>query len=299
MGDTQYVTATGLGLDTYVYYIDGTDDDYFSALVEDALEDDEPPSVVSISYGADEYEWGEAYCQRANSAFGKLALLGTTVFASSGDDGALGDDSDCYENHYTASFPASATYITAVGGTLGGSWESLVANGTTTEIAWADSGGGFSEYFVLEDYQKNAVFNYFDQDIAYPDSDHYTLGMRGVPDISAQAVEYIIAYEGAFYTVSGTSCSSPTVAGMFAMVNVKREEKGLKKLGFLNPSLYMMYDAQGTDYDTYFNDVTAGYNEGCSDDDSIAFYAANGWDPITGCGTPKFNEILNYMTNKE
>merc|ERR1711879_986004 len=103
------------------------------------------------------------------------------------------------------------------------------------------------------------------------------------------------AYEGSFYTVSGTSCSSPTVAGMFAMVNVKRESKGLKKLGFLNPSLYKMYDDQGTDYNTYFNDVTAGYNEGCSDDDSIAFYAADGWDPITGCGTPKFNQILMYI----
>jgi len=266
--------------------------------VEDALEMDDPPSVVSISYGADEYEWGLEYCTRANDGFGKLALLGTTVFASSGDDGALGDDSDCHDNHYTASFPASATYVTAVGGTLGGSWESLQENGTTQEIAWADSGGAFSIYFEISDWQKDAVFNYFDQDITYPDSDHYMLGMRGVPDLSAQAVEYIIAYEGAFYTVSGTSCSSPTVAGMFAMINVKREALELPKLGFLNPTLYGMYDSQGDDYNMFFNDVTAGYNEGCSDDDSIAFYAAWGWDPVTGCGTPKFNEMLHYMINE-
>jgi tripeptidyl-peptidase-1 len=260
------------------------------------LEMGDPPAVVSISYGADEYEWGEKYCERANEAFGKLALLGTTVFASSGDDGALGDDSDCHDNHYTASFPASATYVTAVGGTLGGSWESLQENGTTDEIAWADSGGAFSQYFEISDYQKNAVFNYFHQGVTYPDSDHYELGMRGVPDISAQAVEYIIAYEGAFYTVSGTSCSSPTVAGMFASINMKRESEEKAKLGFLNPVLYQMYDDQADDYNTYFNDVTAGYNEGCSDDDSIAFYAASGWDPITGCGTPKFDKILAYMT---
>merc|ERR1712083_805401 len=52
--DTQYITATGLGLNTFVFYIDGTNDDYFSGLVEDIIVLDAPPSVVSISYGADD-----------------------------------------------------------------------------------------------------------------------------------------------------------------------------------------------------------------------------------------------------
>jgi len=294
--DTQYMTSTGLGLTTYVYYINGNNDDYFSAIVEDALESDDPPAVISISYGADEYEWGVDYCSRANEAFGKLALLGTTVFASSGDDGALGDDDDCVDDYmYIASFPASATYVTAVGGTVGGSETSLDANGTTEEVAWSYSGGGFSLFFDRPGYQDQAVTNYFDQDISYPRKGQYNADGKGIPDISAQSVEYIIAYDDAFYTVSGTSCSSPTVAGMFAMVNVKRENNEKAKLGFLNPALYAMYNAQGDDYNIYFNDVTAGYNLGCSDDDDIAFFAGAGWDPITGCGTPKFQDILNFM----
>ena len=145
--DTQYMTATGAGIETQVYYISGEDDDYFSGLVEDVLDAEVQPSVVSISYGADEYEWGQAYCTRANQAFGKLALIGTTVFASSGDSGALGNDDDCLEGtECVASFPASAPYVTAVGGTLGGSAESEV---TTDEQAWFYSGGGFSSVHHL------------------------------------------------------------------------------------------------------------------------------------------------------
>jgi len=293
--DTQYITATGPGVETQVYYISGEDDDYFSGLVEDALMADPPPSVVSISYGADEYEWGEAYCTRANQAFGKLALVGTTVLASSGDSGALGNDDDCYEGtEYVASFPASAPYVTAVGGTLGGDEDAEVGTG---EQAWFYSGGGFSIYFDEPEWQSGAVDNYFSQSISYPDEDAYVAGMRGFPDISAQSVYYVIAYDGDFYEVSGTSCSSPAVAGMISMMNVQRAQEGKSPVGFLNPSLYAVYDSQ-SDFNEYFNDVTAGYNEGCSDDDDeAAWYAADGWDPITGVGTPKFDVLLEQLSD--
>jgi len=297
--DTQYVTATGLGLGTFVFYIDGTNDDYFSGLVEDIIVLDDAPSVVSISYGADEYEWGEDYIIAANQGFGKLALMGITVFASSGDDGALGDDSDCLDDiYYIASFPASGSYVTAVGGTLAGNQETLLSEGTTNEQAWGDSGGGFSIYFDLPMYQYDAVTNYFDSDCGdgCPDSDRYPKDALGLPDISAQSVEYIIAYESAFYTVDGTSCSSPTVAGMFAAINMKRVSEGKETMGFLNPALYYMYSQQGDDYNMFFNDVVQGYNEGCSSDDYVGWYAAEGWDPVTGCGTPKFNDMLMFFS---
>merc|ERR1719445_119069 len=72
--DTQYITATGAGLDTTVFYVDD-DNDPFTKLVEQIMDSDNAPSVVSISYGADEYELGDRYCERANSEFGKLALI--------------------------------------------------------------------------------------------------------------------------------------------------------------------------------------------------------------------------------
>merc|ERR1719414_2594577 len=91
--DTQYITSTGKGIFTYVYYIDS--DDIFVSLVEQILATDVPPLVVSISYGADEYELGEDWVTRCNEEFGKLALIGTTVLASSGDSGIRGNDDDC------------------------------------------------------------------------------------------------------------------------------------------------------------------------------------------------------------
>merc|ERR1712087_848134 len=91
--DTQYITSTGKGIYTYVYYIDS--DDIFVSLVEQILATDIPPLVVSISYGADEYELGEDWVTRCNEEFGKLALIGTTVLASSGDSGIRGNDDDC------------------------------------------------------------------------------------------------------------------------------------------------------------------------------------------------------------
>jgi len=300
--DTQYITATGTGLDTYVYYIDD-DSDSFVTLVEYIMESEVMPNVVSISYGGDEYEFGEAYAVRINQEFGKLGLMGVTVLASSGDSGALGDDSDCYGGtEYVASFPASASYVTAVGGTHYGSTITVEDEGseyqTTGEVAWSYSGGTFSIYFETPEWQQSAYDNYFNQDIQYPKASRYTANMRGLPDISAQSVAYIVAVDGSFWSVSGTSCSSPAVAGMISMMNVARAEEGKAALGFLNPALYAVYDSQDN-FNQYFNDVAMGYNEGCSVDSNVAWYAASGWDPITGVGTPKFNEMLEQLNALE
>merc|ERR1712129_334345 len=47
----------------------------------------------------------------------------------SGDSGVRGDDNDCYEGtEYIASFPASAVYVTAVGGVEGGDLDSAASS---------------------------------------------------------------------------------------------------------------------------------------------------------------------------
>lgn len=78
------------------------------------------------------------------------------------------------------------------------------------------------------------------------------------------------------------------------MMNVARAEEGLSSLGFLNPAIYAVYDSQ-SHYNEFYNDVAMGYNEGCSVDSNIAWYAGEGWDPITGVGTPKFGEMLEQF----
>jgi len=285
--DTQYITATAPGLDTVVYYVDD-DSDPFVTLVEDIMESAVKPTVVSISYGGDEYEMGREYVERCNQEFGKLALMGITILASSGDSGVRGDDNDCHMgSQYIASFPASAPYVTAVGGVSGGSEQ----KGNTGEVAWMYSGGGFSIFFEEPSWQSDAVSSYFKQDIDYPESERYETGMRGFPDIAAQSVDYIIAVGGDWYLVSGTSASCPVVAGMVSMINMERVKSGKETLGFLNPSLYSMYD-EGEDI---ANDITEGYNEGCRMDNDIGWQTAQGWDPITGVGTPKFEELFSKL----
>jgi tripeptidyl-peptidase-1 len=36
-----------------------------------------------------------------------------------------------------------------------------------------------------------------------------------------------------------------------------------------------------------------GYNQECTD--SPAFYAAKGWDPVTGLGTPNFPKLFDLF----
>ena len=59
--DTQYMTATGPGIPTYVYYTNENQDTFLpliSYIYKTWNEFYKGPSVVSISYGADEYEFG-------------------------------------------------------------------------------------------------------------------------------------------------------------------------------------------------------------------------------------------------
>jgi tripeptidyl-peptidase-1 len=41
---------------------------------------------------------------------------------------------------------------------------------------------------------------------------------------------------------------------------------------------------------TIFTDITSGNNPGCG---TKGFYAAKGWDPITGLGSPQYQKLVN------
>jgi subtilase family serine protease len=55
--------------------------------------------------------------------------------------------------------------------------------------------------------------------------------------------------------VAGTSCASPTAAGVFSLVNDKRLAAGKPSLGFMNPLLYKMPKAL-SDIDTGNDNTT-------------------------------------------
>jgi len=104
--------------------------------------------------------------------------------------------------------------------------------------------------------------------------------------VSAQAESFNVVQNGGVvpFGVDGTSCSSPTFSGIVSLLNDQRLNAGKSSLGFLNPLFYKNPSA--------FNDVTSGNNPGCG---TNGFNAAEGWDPVTGLGTPNFSALSNLV----
>lgn len=95
--------------------------------------------------------------------------------------------------------------------------------------------------------------------------------------------------------VGGTSASSPLFAGLISLLNEYRLQNGKSPLGFLNPLLYELAVAEKD----AFRDVTIGNNRidrtGPLAPLREGFDCAEGWDAVTGFGTPNFAEILEYV----
>jgi len=149
------------------------------------------------------------------------------------------------------------------------------------------SGGGFSNYFAIPDYQKSVVADYVKDNLTpspYPAGTYNTSGTsRAYPDISANGANYVVASDGAFGLVYGTSAAAPVVGSMLTMINDARLALGKKPIGFINPTIY------SPAFKGAFNDITTGTNPGCG---TKGFSAAKGYDPVTGLGTPNFAKLL-------
>lgn len=74
-------------------------------------------------------------------------------------------------------------------------------------------------------------------------------------DISANGANYVVAIDGDFTLIYGTSASCPTVAGLITLINEKRMTAGKNSVGFINPTLY--------GNTAMFNDIKKGGNQGC------------------------------------
>ena len=85
--------------------------------------------------------------------------------------------------------------------------------------------------------------------------------------------------------VAGTSAATPTVAGMIALANDARLNAGKSVLGFLNPFIYQNPDI--------FFDVTLGDpSQACWLNDLDGYSVSEGWDPVTGFGTPDYHRLV-------
>ncbi|KAJ3824123.1 tripeptidyl peptidase A [Lentinula raphanica] len=259
----------------------------YSEWLDYVLSQDDPPLTISTSYGDHEQTVPEDYARRACSRFMELGARGVTLTFSSGDDGVGDGEANpkyqtCFTNdgknetRFLPVFPSSCPYVTSVGGTR---W--------IPEEAVFFSGGGFSDYFARPWYQTEAVDGYLDKLGEHTYAGLFNRYARtsmfpfAYPDVSAQGVNFRVFIGGKPFLVSGTSASSPTFAGIVALLNDARLEAGLPALGFLNPLLYK----RGAEA---FNDITIGHNPGCG---TSGFNATEGWDPISGLGTPDFEKL--------
>ena len=75
---------------------------------------------------------------------------------------------------------------------------------------------------------------------------------------------------------------------MISLLNDARINAQLPPLGFLNPWLYSV-GYKG------LNDIVSGTNPGCG---TQGFQAIQGWDPVTGLGTPNFGLLKDIALTK-
>ncbi|KAF8134388.1 peptidase S8/S53 domain-containing protein [Boletus edulis] len=252
-----------------------------------------PANVISTSYGYNEADLTPFYTARQCSEYAKLGLMGTTILYSSGDYGVAGHGDLCLNPNgtqtadgkiFNPTFPGTCPYVTSVGATMVPSGSSVYEPETACEKV-IYSGGGFSNYFEMPDYQKTAVEHYLTN--YHPDYSadiwNSTGKSRALPDISANGANYVVAVDGEFVLVYGTSCSTPVSGAIFTMINDARLAVGKSTIGFINPTIYSSVFAGA------FNDITRGDNPGCG---TNGYNATPGWDPVTGLGTPNFPKLL-------
>lgn len=272
--DTQYIFSTGKGVPTYFIAREAFDMLEWSFLVMNMTS---PPSVLSVSWGNGESGFDSDHMHAASREFAKMGTLGISIFAASGDDGT-GKQGFWGCKKFDPTWPASSPWVTAVGGT----YRTL-----GKEVGWSSSGGGYSAIFKRPDYQSEAAEGYEKSGVKFPSGSLYNASGRLTPDVSALSTNFRTLSLGAYGCISGTSAATPVFAGLVAKINADLERSGKAPVGFVNPTLYAHHGDIGYD-------VTAGNNkvQGCPS----GFNAAEGFDCVTGLGTPTYESLKSILT---
>jgi subtilase family serine protease len=275
-------------LDTYLAMVDGNN----------------PPQVISTSWGQCEAQLSSAYIQAESSIFEQAVAQGQTITAASGDAGS----EDCYffpsstDTRLQVDDPAGQPWVTSVGGTT------LEAIGPApTESAWntgllsGAGGGGSSTVWTMPAWQRGPGVQSVDTKSkdaftgAAPcpvSSGAGTVSCREVPDVAADAdprtglAIFCSCVGGGWARIGGTSMSAPLWAALAALADQGQSST----VGFMNPALYQAQCAASP----VFNDVTMGNNQPLGSAPSNPprlpagpyYQATLGYDLASGLGTP-------------
>ncbi|KAI1497096.1 peptidase-like protein [Biscogniauxia marginata] len=302
--DMQYAASIGFQTDIRYYSVGGRGElvpdldpnqvsnepylEYLDWLLD--LPDDQLPHTLTTSYGEDEQSVPRTYVEKVCQMFGQLGARGTSILFSSGD---TGPGSACQTNdgknttRLLPIFPAACPWVTAVGGTVG----------VEPERAVSFSSGGFSDVFPRPAWQDASVSAYL-AGVGDTFAGLYNPAGRAFPDVAASGSGFSVVSQGRVIKVGGTSASAPTFAAVVSLLNNARVKGGLPPLGFLNPWLYGEAAPAAA-----FTDIVNGGSKGCTGRDiysglptpvvpGAGWNATEGWDPVTGLGTPLFDKLL-------
>ncbi len=270
--------------------------------------------IMSTSFGQCESSMGTSENTFYSNLWSQAATQGITSFVSSGDSGAAGCNggNDTTGSGAAVSGLASTPNNVAVGGTqfndtANPSTYWAATNNSTNqssalsyipEMAWNESGnvsggsglwassGGQSTVYAKPSWQVC---------VGVPSTN-----ARFVPDVALTAAGHdgYLVVQGHTSTASGlgsvggTSASSPSFAGLMALVNQKTGQSW----GNANTKFYTLANAQYTNAPgavTMFHDITSGNN---SVPGVTGFSCGTGYDAVTGVGTVDANAMVNNFS---
>ena len=248
------------GLASLVMYIGSTDTAIFGAMTTH----DPLPMTIGSSW-----TWTPADSTTLTPYLERLAVQGQTLLQASGDSSTWSASNN--------DWPADNAFVTAVGGTdlttasAGGAWKA--------ETGWEAGGGGFSPNGVgIPSWQQlPGVINA---------SNKGSTVSRNGPDVSANANwSFYVCADQTTCTANeygGTSFAAPMWAGYLALVNQQLAAKGGSTVGFMNPAIYAMGEAN-------FHDIASGT--------SGSFSAVPGYDLVAGWGSPNAG-LINALAGE-
>jgi uncharacterized protein (TIGR03437 family) len=302
-GNLDLEWSSAIAPNATIYYVYGAS--AFSAMIA-AIDANYAP-IITESYSGCEVDFAQPY-YRAAAQQGNAQ--GITILNSTGDAGAAGCDSQgsyaFAEGGESTKFPPALPEVTGVGGTqfvesTGTYW--APTNSATfgsalsyiPETVWNESssggllagGGGTSKLYPRPAWQTGPGVP---MDNA-----------RHVPDVSLSAAGhdgYEITYFGSNTSISGTSASTPSMAGIVALLNQYQVLSGQQSkpgLGNINPQLYRLAQTSPS----VFHDITTGSNivpcgQGSPEclTGSFGYQAGPGYDMATGLGSIDVNALV-------